>query len=115
MSAKDYDVGYGKPPKEFQFKKGLCPNPRGRGKNSTESLGAIVEQVLNSTAEVVDGGKRTRKSRIELSIKNYAYSASKGDVASAALLLKILARLKEGGDLGPMVIVVENALPDIQW
>jgi Family of unknown function (DUF5681) len=115
MSEKDYDVGYGKPPKEFQFKKGVCPNLKGRGKNSSEDRGAIVEQVLNSTAKIVDGGKRIRKSRIELSIKNYAYSASKGDVASAALLLKILARSKKGGDLGPMVVVVENALPDMPW
>jgi hypothetical protein len=23
----DYDVGYGKPPKHSQFKKGVCPNP----------------------------------------------------------------------------------------
>jgi hypothetical protein len=24
----EYDVGYGKPPKHSQFKKGSCPNPR---------------------------------------------------------------------------------------
>jgi hypothetical protein len=114
MSGNGYDVGYGKPPKEFQFKKGVCPNPKGRGKKSAQDRSAIVEQVLNSPAGIIDCGKRTRKSRIELSIKNYAYSAAKGDVASAAILLRILARLKKGTDLGPDIVVVENALPDIQ-
>jgi len=111
----DYDVGYGKPPKETRFKKGVCPNPKGRGKKSAQDRGAVVEQLLNSSAGIVDRGKRTRKSRIELSIRNYAYSASRGDVASAALLLKVLKHLKKGNDLGPDIVVIENALPDIQW
>ena len=29
---KGYEVGYCRPPKHSQFKKGECPNPRGRGK-----------------------------------------------------------------------------------
>jgi hypothetical protein len=28
----DYEAGYGKPPKHSRFKKGVCANPRGRGK-----------------------------------------------------------------------------------
>ena len=112
MRKTDYEVGYGKPPKEFQFKKGVCSNPKGRGKKPAQDRSAIVERVLNSTAVVADRGKRIRKSRIKLSIKNYAYSASKGDVDSAAILLMILARVKNGSDLGPDIVIVQNALPD---
>ena len=28
---KTYEIGYGKPPREYQFKTGVCPNPAGRG------------------------------------------------------------------------------------
>ena len=31
----DYDVGYGKPPKHAQFKKGVCPNPMGAANAAT--------------------------------------------------------------------------------
>ena len=31
---RDYEVGYGKPPKEHRFKKGQSGNPRGRPKDA---------------------------------------------------------------------------------
>lgn len=31
---KEYEIGYGKPPKEYQFKKGQSGNKKGRPKNS---------------------------------------------------------------------------------
>ena len=32
----DYEVGYGKPPKNTQFRKGVSGNPRGRPKKSLD-------------------------------------------------------------------------------
>ena len=112
---KSYDIGYCKPPKEFQFKKGVCPNPKGRGVKKPLDRHAILDDVLNTPAIVMEHGKRTKKTRIELSIRNCAYAAAKGDVASAALLLKTLKHLEKTGDLGPQIIVIENALPDLRW
>jgi len=37
-----YEIGYGRPPKHTQFKKGTCPNPRGRGKQLTPAPAEIV-------------------------------------------------------------------------
>jgi hypothetical protein len=53
----DYDVGYGKPPKHSQFKKGVCPNPRGRGKRQDLNVGEIMNEVLNSKTEFRERGK----------------------------------------------------------
>lgn len=40
--SNDYEIGYGKPPKEFQWKKGCkSPNPKGRPKKSTSIMEAI--------------------------------------------------------------------------
>lgn len=107
----DYEIGYGKPPKHSQFKKGVCPNPQGRGKRRAPKFGDIVENVLNGKVEFRDRGKTKKASRIELLIRKLVASAIKGDVASAAQLLKLHAHAKKFGDGGPLVIRVTGGLP----
>src|SRR3984893_10936713 len=97
----DYDVGYGKPPKHAQFKKGVCPNPHGRGKCRELKVAEILNEVLNAKTEFRERGKLKKASRIELSIRRFAALATKGDVASAAWLLKMRAHAKKYGDPGP--------------
>jgi hypothetical protein len=41
----DYDVGYAKPPKHAQFKKGVCPNPHGRGKRRDLKVAEILDRI----------------------------------------------------------------------
>ena len=77
----DYDVGYGKPPKRSQFKKGVCPNPRGRGKRCDFEVGEILNKVLNAKTEFRERGKLKKASRIELSVRRLAASALKGTSA----------------------------------
>ena len=91
----DYDVGYGKPPKHAQFKKGVCPNPHGRGKRRDLTVAEILNKVLNAKTEFRERGKLKKASRIELSIRRFAALATKGDVASAAWLLKMRAHAKK--------------------
>jgi Family of unknown function (DUF5681) len=100
----DYDVGYGKPPKHSQFKKGVCPNPRGRGKRQDLNVGEIMNEVLNSKTEFRERGKLKKISRIELSVRRLVASAAKGDVSSAALLLKIRAHAEKYHETGPTII-----------
>ena len=97
----DYDVGYAKPPKHAQFKKGVCPNPHGRGKRRDLTVAEILNKVLNAKTDFRERGKLKKASRIELSIRRFAALATKGDVASAAWLLKMRAHAKKYGDSGP--------------
>ena len=39
---RDYDVGYGKPPKATRFRKGQTGNPKGRPKTS-KNVGTMLE------------------------------------------------------------------------
>jgi hypothetical protein len=57
-------------------------------------------------------GKLKKASRIELSIRRFAALATKGDVASAAWLLKIRAHAKKYGDTGPTIIRVAGGFPE---
>jgi hypothetical protein len=107
----DYDIGYGKPPKHSQFKKGVCPNPRGRGKRREPMFGEIMAHVLNTKVEFRDRGKTKKASRIELLIRKLIAGAIKGDVSSAAQLLKLHAHAAKYADAGPWIITVTGGLP----
>jgi hypothetical protein len=108
----DYDVGYGKPPKHSQFKNGVCPNPRGRGKRQDLKVREIMNKVLNAKAEFREHGKVKKASRIELTIRRLVASAINGDVASAASLLKIRAHAEKHGGSGPTIIRIIGGFPD---
>lgn len=55
---RDYEVGYGRPPKEHQFKPGHSRNSKGRPKGA-RGLRADVEEVLNMPVTI--SGKRGPK------------------------------------------------------
>jgi hypothetical protein len=111
----DYEVGYGKPPKHSQFKKGTCPNPNGRGKRRDLHVGEIMKKVLNAKTEFRDRGQVKKASRMELTLRRLAAWATNGDVASAAMLLKLRAHAEKNGDTSPTVIRIFNALPGLTY
>jgi Family of unknown function (DUF5681) len=106
----DYEIGYGKPPKRTRFKKGVCPNPRGRGKSKELPVAKIMDSVLNATVEFHDQGTLKKASRLELLIKQLFIEALKGDVGSAGQLLTLRAHAIKHGDSGPTIIRVTGGL-----
>ena len=52
----EYPVGYGKPPKSGQFKKGQSGNPKGRPKGSLDYT-TYVQQMLSAQVTVTESGK----------------------------------------------------------
>ncbi|MGH6797003.1 MAG: DUF5681 domain-containing protein, partial [Roseiarcus sp.] len=107
----EYDVGYGKPPKHTQFKKGVCANPRGRGKRAGASLRETVDRVINAEIEYEERGRIKRATRLELYIRRLALSAANGCVDSAANLLKLRAHAARHPDAGVTVIEVIGGPP----
>ena len=112
LTVSEYEVGYGKPPKHSRFRKGTCPNPRGRGSRRDLKVGKIVQKVMNCKTEYREGGRLKKATRIELVIRKLASSAMNGDVSSAATLLKLRSHAENHGDTGPTVIRIHNALPE---
>lgn len=55
----DYEVGYGKPPSEHQFQKGVSGNPRGRPKGS-HSWKTLIREELDEKITVFVNGKKKR-------------------------------------------------------
>ena len=61
--AAEYEIGYRKPPKHTQFKKGQSGNPKGRPKRS-ESFGQLVREALDEkTSWCMASGARSANSR----------------------------------------------------
>ena len=109
---RDYEVGYCKPPKHSQFKKGNCANPSGRGARKKFVASDIVENFLNGKKEYRQAGRRKRASRLELTIRKLIASATNGDVDAAQMLLRVYEHARKYRDIGPLVINIMNALPD---
>jgi Family of unknown function (DUF5681) len=108
----DDPAGYGRPPKRFQFPKGVSGNPRGRPKQAAFSLAGAIARVLDGTTSYREHGTTRKTSRRELTVRNQINRALGGDVQSAAMLLKLLIHAGRHGDIGTRKVFVKNWLRD---
>lgn len=75
---KNYEVGYKKPPKEHQFKKGEpSRNPQGRRKGS-KNLPNIFRDILEEEITVTEGGKQKTMIVLEALVRRVYSDALKG-------------------------------------
>lgn len=88
-SKDNYKIGYKKPPKKTQFKKGQSGNPRGSKK--TEEIGdirVVMEDVLAELVKVREGGKVRVVSREEAIMNAELVNALSGDPKAIEALFK---------------------------
>jgi hypothetical protein len=85
----DYEVGYCKPPKNGQFKKGVSGNPKGHAKGIKNTL-TLLEEISNQIITVTENGKTikiTKKAAMLIQLMN---KGVKGDIKAISTLLPIL-------------------------
>jgi hypothetical protein len=87
-----YKVGYGKPPKATQFKKGKSGNPRGRPKGSL-NLASDLTAELGENVTIREDGRPRKVSKQRALIKSLMAKALQGDVRATASLLALYARV----------------------
>ena len=93
----DYEVGFGKPPKATQFKKGQSGNKKGRPKESV-SFALKLEKAMSEKLEVREGGRARKMSKIDVMIQNLLARGMKGDQQAVSTLVRLM---KETGQMRP--------------
>lgn len=81
-NSDDHEVGYKKPPKSSQFKKGQSGNPKGRPKNS-KNANKHAHDVFNEAVSFTENGEAKTTTRRELAVRTQADKALKGDHRAA--------------------------------
>lgn len=59
-SPKEYEVGYGKPPKHSRWKKGQSGNPKRRYRRPKRGVVELIDDLLAQQIEIVENGAARR-------------------------------------------------------
>lgn len=89
----NYDVGYGKPPKATQFKKGTSGNPKGRPRKS-QSQRSIASRVLKEIRRLSGQprGSRVRYTTLELIVMALKQYAAAGHLQAGKYYTRVLEK-----------------------
>jgi Family of unknown function (DUF5681) len=90
---RDYEVGYGKPPRHTRFKRGQSGNPRGRHPGA-RNLSTALNEALNERVVVTENGGRRRITKRDAALKQLATEAAKGNWRAVKLLVDVLQNME---------------------
>jgi Family of unknown function (DUF5681) len=74
-----YEVGYGKPPKGTQFKKGVSGNPKGRPRKAQDFHHELLRE-FRSSITINENGRRHRISKYSALAKQMTIKALSGNI-----------------------------------
>ena len=74
----NYEVGYGKPPKEMQFAKGKSGNPKGRPQGA-KNLATTFMEIGRERITVTEGGRTRTMTKAEAVVHQLTNKAASGD------------------------------------
>src|SRR5205814_8440531 len=75
---RDYEVGYGKPPRHSRFKTGQSGNPRGRAPGA-KNLRTLLSEALNECVIVTENGGRRKSKKRKGTIKQQVNQSATAD------------------------------------
>jgi len=104
----DVDVGWGKPPRHAQFRKGVSGNPKGRPKGS-QNLTAMLSTAANNQVTATIAGKPRKISVLQAAVMQLATKAAAGDMRA---LTAFLDRLDDVENRAVKLRLPEYAISD---
>jgi hypothetical protein len=76
---EDSQIGYSKPPKNSQFKKGQSGNPKGRPKGS-QNLATLFEKTIRQKVTITENGRSRVVTKAQAIFLQMVNLAAKGDM-----------------------------------
>lgn len=92
-----FEVGYGRPPRQSQFKPGKSGNPRGRPKEA-KTLDDVLRKRFFAKVAVRENGKSKTITVLEVIIGRLIKAAAEGDAKSIESALRLTLRLQTPGE-----------------
>jgi Family of unknown function (DUF5681) len=91
-----YEVGFGRPPKRTQFKKGRSGNPKGRPRKKPDVYSELTKVLREKVTVTIDGQpeKVTVQQALLLRLRDQAL---RGELWAEKLLQKVVGALPESG------------------
>jgi len=93
----DNEVGYGKPPKHTQFKKGHSGNPRGRPRGA-KNLATLLGEALDEKVSVTAHGRRRKITKREAIITQLVNRSTSADLKATQILLGMMQDIERRTD-----------------
>jgi len=87
--ARDYKVGYKRPPLHTRFKKGQSGNPRGRPRGA-KNFSYVLNDALDQRVVVTENGRRRKISKRELGIRQLVDKFAMAEVQATKMLLGLM-------------------------
>jgi hypothetical protein len=91
---RPYTVGFGKPPRSTQFRRGQSGNPSGRPKGK-KNLATVLERELQEKVVINENGQRRTITKLEAAIKQVVNKAAGGDMAALRQLHALVRSAEE--------------------
>jgi hypothetical protein len=91
-----YEVGFQRPPRHTQFRKGTSGNPKGRPREA-KNLAAVLDEALAEKVAILENGRRRKITKRCAMIKQLANKAASGDLRASRQLIDLEFRLNPEG------------------
>lgn len=90
----EYDVGFGKPPRDSRFKKGQSGNPKGRPRGK-KNASTVILRALTGKVVINENGRRREVTKFEAGIIQLANKAAVGDFRAVSLVTQLIRLAEE--------------------
>jgi hypothetical protein len=90
----EYEVGYGKPPQDSRFAKGVSGNPNGRPKGKL-NIATVLARILEEPVVINENGERKTITKFEAAFKQVANKSISGDLKATKLLIALVHYIEE--------------------